>query len=154
MNFSPSNVPPPPNISSCCIFCMNIEPDLIPQGGNADYLHAPCLGALFNLQFPYRVPFTKDKMPWCSCLFKHKAHRPAPPPSFLYMCCIFFVDIGHGHCLYLYTIVFTYSASVILPIVTTGTKIYFIIIVDYFVTLNLILFFAILALYYLQGMDL
>ena len=27
-----------------------------------------------NLQFPHRVPFTKEKMPWCPCPFKNKAY--------------------------------------------------------------------------------
>ena len=56
--------------------------------GNKDLhcLHAPghCLGALDihlyssrNLQFPHRVPFTKEKMPWCPCPFKNEAYRPA-----------------------------------------------------------------------------
>ena len=29
-----------------------------------------------NLQFPHRVPFTKEKMPWCSCPFKNEAYSP------------------------------------------------------------------------------
>ena len=28
-----------------------------------------------NLQFPHRVPFTKEKMPWCPCPFKNEAYR-------------------------------------------------------------------------------
>ena len=28
-----------------------------------------------NLQFPHRVPFAKEKMPWCPC--KNEAYRPA-----------------------------------------------------------------------------
>ena len=36
-----------------------------------------------NLQFPhYRVPFTKEKMPWCPCPFKNEAYRSAIHPSF------------------------------------------------------------------------
>ena len=27
-----------------------------------------------NLQFPQRVSFTKEKMPWCPSTFKHEAH--------------------------------------------------------------------------------
>ena len=30
-----------------------------------------------NLQFPHRVPFTKEKMPWCPYPFKNEAYRPA-----------------------------------------------------------------------------
>ena len=29
-----------------------------------------------NLQFHHRVPFTKEKMPWCPCPFKNEAYRP------------------------------------------------------------------------------
>ena len=29
-----------------------------------------------NLQFHHRVPFTKEKMPWCPCPFKNKVYRP------------------------------------------------------------------------------
>ena len=55
-----------------------IRPDTS-QRKRIDCLHAPghCLGALEmfcrNLQFPHRVPFTKEKMPWCPCPFKNKA---------------------------------------------------------------------------------
>ena len=29
-----------------------------------------------NLQFHYRVPFTKKRMPWCPCPFKNEAYSP------------------------------------------------------------------------------
>ena len=29
-----------------------------------------------NLQFPHRVPFAKDKTPWCPCPFKNEAYSP------------------------------------------------------------------------------
>ena len=29
-----------------------------------------------NLQFPHRVPFAKEKMPWCPCPFKNEAYSP------------------------------------------------------------------------------
>ena len=29
-----------------------------------------------NLQFSHRVPFTKEKLPWCPCPFKNEAYRP------------------------------------------------------------------------------
>ena len=29
-----------------------------------------------NLQFPQWLPYTKEKMPWCPCLFKNEAYRP------------------------------------------------------------------------------
>ena len=32
-----------------------------------------------NLQFPSRVPFTKEKMPWCPCPFINDAYRPVLP---------------------------------------------------------------------------
>ena len=41
-----------------------------------------CLGALTkkcssrNLQFPHRVPFNNDKMPWCPRPFKNAANKP------------------------------------------------------------------------------
>ena len=28
------------------------------------------------IEFPHRVPFTKEKIPWCPCPFKNEAHRP------------------------------------------------------------------------------
>ena len=28
-----------------------------------------------NLQFPHRVSFTKEKIPWCPCHFKNEAYR-------------------------------------------------------------------------------
>ena len=30
----------------------------------------------WNLQFPHRVPFAKEKMPWCPYPFKNEAYRP------------------------------------------------------------------------------
>ena len=42
---------------------------LILHGGNkGDCLHAPW-------SFPHRVPFTKEKLPWCPRSFKNKAYR-------------------------------------------------------------------------------
>ena len=38
----------------------------------------PLKGSSRNLQFPHRVPFAKEKMPWCPCLFKNEAYRPVP----------------------------------------------------------------------------
>ena len=29
--------------------------------------------------FPHRVPFTREKMPWCPCPFKNEAYRPTQP---------------------------------------------------------------------------
>ena len=55
---------------------------LILHGGNKDdCLHSPLVIALVpfkfsrNLQFPQRVPLTKEKMPWCPCPFKNEAYR-------------------------------------------------------------------------------
>ena len=33
-----------------------------------------------NSQFPRRVPFTKEKMPWCPRPFKNEAYRPVTIP--------------------------------------------------------------------------
>ena len=30
-----------------------------------------------NLQFPHRVPFSREKLPWCPCPFKNEAYSPA-----------------------------------------------------------------------------
>ena len=53
---------------------------LLLQGGNeGNCLCAPghCLGApCRNLQFPHRVPFTKEKITWCPCPFINEAYRP------------------------------------------------------------------------------
>ena len=56
------------------------QADLILHRGNkGDCLHAfvslKCSSG--NLQFPHRVPFTEEKLPWCPCPFKFEAYRPA-----------------------------------------------------------------------------
>ena len=56
-------------------------PGPILHGGNKAIASMPpghCLCAPLkcssrNLQFPHRVPFTEEKMPWCPCPFKNEA---------------------------------------------------------------------------------
>ena len=61
-----------------------LYPLLILHGGNKGPLVialVPLKCSNRNLQFPHRVPFTKEKMPWCHYPFKNEVHvhRPETP---------------------------------------------------------------------------
>ena len=51
-----------------------------------------------HLQFPHRVPFAKEKMPWCPCPFKNEAYRPEPVFSVYVQTCGTSGSIGHRSC--------------------------------------------------------
>ena len=58
------------------IFLLIERAVLILHGGNDGVVFVPLKCSSRNWQFPCRVPFTKEKMPWCPCPFKNELYGP------------------------------------------------------------------------------